>query len=173
MGRNMRSAPRLDVLALGALAAATLLGCATPAPGPADPAAVAQEYLDAGRLQMAVREVELAVRTHPRDTALRMRAARIHRVAENAERAIGHLEVALQLNPTDAEISIQLGQLEQQRENLADAYVAYRRAMELAPDDIRAATGLALTAEAMGFQTEAEQAYADWARIEREQGIAP
>jgi len=46
--------------------------------------------------------------------------------------------------------------------------VAYRRAAELAPDDIRAVSGLALTADTLGFEDEARVAYARWAELERE-----
>jgi Flp pilus assembly protein TadD len=46
--------------------------------------------------------------------------------------------------------------------------VAYRRAAEIAPDDVRAVSGLALTADTLGFEEEARVAYARWAELERE-----
>jgi cytochrome c-type biogenesis protein CcmH/NrfG len=65
---------------------------------------------------------------------------------------------------------LELGDLETRRDNAADAYVAYRRASELAPDEIRAVAGLALAAERLGFDAEAEAAYARWATLEAEGG---
>jgi cytochrome c-type biogenesis protein CcmH/NrfG len=79
--------------------------------------------------------------------------------------------VALQLAPDDPAVSVQLGELEQRRGNLPDAYVAYRRAAQLAPDNLEAVAGLALCAEALGFEAEANEAYARWAEIERERGV--
>ncbi|MBW1684523.1 MAG: tetratricopeptide repeat protein [Deltaproteobacteria bacterium] len=95
-------------------------------------------------------------------------AAHIQARAGRAPKAIGHLETAIQLAPSDADVWIQLAGLENGRENTADAYVAYRRAAELAPDDIRAVSGLALTADTLGFEDEARVAYARWAELERE-----
>jgi Flp pilus assembly protein TadD len=160
-----RRPPRWLPLALPILLA---LACAGPAHR--DPGAIAKAYLDAGRVDEAVREVELAVRTHPTDVALRRQAGRIQARAGDLERAVAHLEVALSIAPNDADVSIDLGELEQSRENTADAYVAFRRAQELAPDDIRAVQGLALSAEALGFSEEAADAYARWAELERQAG---
>jgi Flp pilus assembly protein TadD len=154
----------VPLLALGLLAA-----CA--GPGTRDPAALANASLAAGRVDDAVREIELAVRQRPRDPALRRQAAHIYTRADELERAVVHLEVALQLAPSDPEISVQLGTLEQRRGNLPDAYVAFRRAAELAPDDLRAVSGLALSAEALGFEEEAAASYARWAELERELGL--
>jgi Flp pilus assembly protein TadD len=145
------------------------VGCASPFQD--DPGAVAAAYAAAGRYQEAAREIELAVRARPRDPSLRRQAAQIQAQAGNLARAIGHLElVAVELAPADATAWIGLGELEKQRDNLADAYVAFRRAAELAPDDIRAVSGLALTADSLGFEEEAEAAYATWAELERQQG---
>ncbi|MBW2269484.1 MAG: hypothetical protein JRH16_12990 [Deltaproteobacteria bacterium] len=142
------------------------LGCGTPARR--DPGAVAAAYAAAGRYDDAAREIDLAVRGHPRDVPLRLRAAEIHAQADQAERAIDHLEIVVnQLAPQDAAAWVQLADLERQRENVTDAYVAYRRAAELAPDDIRAVSGLALTADSLGFDDEARDAYARWAELER------
>jgi Flp pilus assembly protein TadD len=153
-------------LVLG-LACAT--SCASPLQG--DPSAVADAYVAAGRYQEASREIELAVRARPRDPSLRRKAAQIQVQAGNLARAVGHLElVAVDLAPFDAAAWIELGEIEKQRDNLADAYVAFRRAAELAPDDIRAVSGLALTADSLGFEEEAEEAYAAWAELERQQG---
>ena len=38
------------------------------------------------------------------------------------------------------------------------------------PDDIRAVSGLALTADSLGFAEEARIAYAHWAELERQAG---
>ena len=146
-------------------------GCQTGADGA--PPGVAQVYLDAGRFQDAAREAELEIRRQPDDPQLRILAARAHAGLGNTERAIEQLEVALDLAPRDPEVSILLGELEQGRENLPDAYVAFRRAADLAPDDIRAWSGLALSAEALGFEEEAAQAYERWAELEQAQGLAP
>jgi Flp pilus assembly protein TadD len=95
----------------------------------------------------------------------------MHARAGNLDRAIGHLEVALQLAPDDPTVSVQLGVLEQRRGNLPDAYVAFRRASQIDPENLEAVSGLALSAEALGFEEEANDAYARWAEIERERGI--
>ena len=144
------------------------VGCASPPPP--DPGAVAAAYAEAGRYDEAAREVDLAVRSHPRDPKLRKQAAQIHELAGNPGRAVGHLEAALQLAPSDPEIWITLGDIETQRDNTADAYVAYRRAAELAPREIRAVAGLALAADHLGFEEEAEAAYARWSALEAELG---
>jgi Flp pilus assembly protein TadD len=145
------------------------IGCASPPPP--DPGAVAAAYAEAGHYEEAAREIDLAVRSHPRDTQLRKQAAHIHERAGNMGRAVGHLEAALQLAPSDPEIWIALGDIETQRDNTADAYVAYRRAAELAPREIRAVAGLALAADNLGFEEEAEAAYARWAALEAELGV--
>ncbi|MEE9608723.1 MAG: tetratricopeptide repeat protein [Myxococcota bacterium] len=132
-----------------------------------DPGEIASAYASAGRYDDAAREIELAVRTHPRDAALHRQAAGIHERRGDTAQAIGHLEVAIQITPSDAELWIQLGELENSRENIADAYVAFRRATELAPDDVRAVSGLALSADNLGFDEEAEAAYARWTELER------
>jgi Flp pilus assembly protein TadD len=145
------------------------IGCASPSTP--QPGAVAATYADAGRYDEAAREVDIAVRAHPRDVTLRKQAAQIHEHAGNTGRAVGHLESALRLAPSDAQIWIVLGDIETRRDNAADAYVAYRRAAELAPDEIRAVSGLALAADHLGFEEEAEAAYARWAALEAELGI--
>ena len=126
----------------------------------------AEAYLDAGRLGEAAREIELAVRAHPDDPELRQTAARINAQAGYLDRAVGHLEEALEKAPRDPETSILLGEIEQRREKPGEAYVAFRRASKLAPEDPRAIGGLALTAEALGFDKEASDAYATWAEID-------
>ena len=147
------------------------LGCAS-SPGPLPgPGSVAAAYADAGRYEEAAREIDLVVRTYPRDVSLRMQAAQIHELAENAGKAVGHLEAALRLTPSDPRIWITLGDIETRRDNTADAYVAYRRAAELAPQEIRAVAGLALAADKLGFEEEAEAAYARWTALEQELGV--
>ncbi|MGH0031274.1 MAG: tetratricopeptide repeat protein [Myxococcota bacterium] len=158
----------LLALALAALCA----GCQTPADG-SDDETVAQVYLEAGRYQDAAREAELAIRREPENVDYRITGARAHAGLGHTQRAIDHLEVALGIAPGDPEISILLGEYEQGRENLPDAYVAFRRASKLAPDDIRAWSGLALSAEALGFEEEAADAYERWAVLEQEQGFIP
>jgi Flp pilus assembly protein TadD len=159
MDPGMTALRLFAALALLALAG----GCQSPA---RDPGAMARTYLEAGRDEDAIREIDIAVRARPRDPALRVEAAHISAEAGDTERAIQHLEVALSIAPRDAEVSILLGELERDRNNLPDAYVAFRRAAELAPDDIRAVSGLALSAEALGFEREASEAYAQWSRLE-------
>jgi tetratricopeptide (TPR) repeat protein len=133
------------------------------------PGALAERYAAAGRLDDAVREIDLAVRSHPRNAEVRMQASAIHRKAGHRSAAITHLEAAIQLAPGNAEVWLALGELENERENVADAYVAYRRAAELAPEEIRAVAGLALAADNLGFEDEARDAYARWAELERKQ----
>lgn len=154
------------------LGLACAVGCTFSLAG--DPGAAAEAHAQAGRYDEATREIELAVRSHPRDSALRRQAARIYSEGGNLGRALGHLEVvAVELAPGDAEAWIEIGELETQRGNIADAYVAFRRAAQLAPDDIRAVSGLALSADSLGFDAEAEAAYAAWAELEQRQNEAP
>jgi Flp pilus assembly protein TadD len=161
-------ARRLLPLAL-ALAAA---GCASVGT-PNDPAAIAGAYAKAGRFAEAAREIELAVRARPEDPALRREAARIEADAGNLALAVEHLEVAIRLAPGDAESWIALGEVENRRRNPPDAYVAFRRASELAPRDVRAVSGLALAADNLGFDEEADHAYARWAELESERTRRP
>ena len=153
------------------LALAAAVACAAPAPR--GPGAVAAEYAAQGRWAEASREIELAVRREPRDPELRRQAAAIYRETGQPTEAIRHLEASIQLTPADPEIWIALGDLEKGRENIQDAYVAYRRAAELAPDDLRAVSGLALTADSLGFEDEAEQAYERWSELERGDRVIP
>jgi Flp pilus assembly protein TadD len=155
------------------LAGLALLVAACASPPEPDPGAIARAYAAAGRHDEAAREIDVAVRAHPDDAELRKQAASIHAMAGDLPRAIGHLEVGIQAAPSDAELWVQLAQLEMQRENVADAYVAYRRAAALAPDDIRAVSGLALSADQLGFEEEASDAYARWAELERLQQQTP
>jgi len=169
MSRRLESAPALILAAC--LALPLLHGCASHGPG--EPQNPIETHLEAGRYLEAAREAESAVRRDPENVSLRVLAGRAHAGAGNLDRAVDQLELAHQLAPHDAEISILLGEIEQQRENVPDAYVAFRRATRLAPDDIRAWSGLALSAEALGFEGEAVDAYTRWAELEREQGLAP
>jgi tetratricopeptide (TPR) repeat protein len=166
----IRTSAVLALLGL-ALGLAPSLGCAPPPPPTTpilpDPGAVAETYAAAGRYDEAAREIDLAVRAHPRDATLRQQAARIHEHAGNTGKAVGHLEAALRLTPSDPQIWIELGDIETRRDNTADAYVAYRRAAELAPDEIRAVAGLALAADHLGFEEEAEAAYERWEALEK------
>lgn len=161
---------RTTWLPLLGLAALGLGACAK---GYQGPHAVAEVYLEAGRHEDAAREAEHELRRAPDDIALRKLAARAHAGAGNTDRAIEHLELALDAAPADAEVSILLGELEQERGNLPDAYVAFRRASQLGPDEIRAWSGLALSAEALGFEAEADTAYARWAQLEEQLDQAP
>jgi cytochrome c-type biogenesis protein CcmH/NrfG len=160
----IRTNARLPALLL----LASTVGCIHP--GPPDPGAVAAAYAQAGQYREAAREIDIAVRSHPHSVALRRQAATIHDKAGNPTSAVGHLEAALQMTPSDEGVWLELGDLETRRDNAADAYVAYRRASELAPDEIRAVAGLALAAERLGFDAEAEAAYARWATLEAEGG---
>ena len=145
------------------LLASATLACASL--GVRDPAGIARAYAEAERYDEAAREIEIAVRQHPQDVELRIEAARILGDAEQVPAAIAHLDVALERAPGNPEVSILLGQLEQGRDNAADAYVCFRRAAALAPSDVRAISGLAITAEALGFDSEAELAYERWVEL--------
>jgi len=158
-------------IVIGMLALAVCFGCMNSPPTAPDPGAVAMAYADAGRYIEAGREIDLAVRTHPKNLELRRQAAEIHRKAGNTGKAVGHLEAALQLDPADAQAWLALAEIEKGRENLADAYVAFRRAAELDPQSLRAVSGLALSADELGFAEEAEDAYAHWAALEKELGV--
>jgi tetratricopeptide (TPR) repeat protein len=168
----MRTRLLRSAIALG-LGLVTLSAVGCQSPGGDATQSVAQVYLDAKRYQDAAREAEQDIRRDPQDPQLRILAARAHAGLGNMDRAIEHLEVALDLVPGDPEVSILLGEMEQGRENLPDAYVAFRRAAKLAPDEIRAWSGLALSAEALGFSEEAAKAYERWAELEQEQGFVP
>jgi predicted Zn-dependent protease len=156
-------------LAISIFGLCSLFACAGPSTAPA-PGDIATAYQSAGRLQEASREIELAIRVRPGDIALRRQAAQIYIEANRADRAIEHLESASQLAPRDGALWIDLAEIERARENTADAYVAYRRAATLAPTDLRAISGLALTAENLGFSEEASAAYAKWAELESSLG---
>jgi len=168
--RNDRRWVRTRIPALlCAVATSGLLGaCATPPEEP-DPGAVAAAYFEAGRLDEAAREIELAVRANHRNPALLKQAAEIQSAVGNSAKAVGHLESAVAIRPSDPELWIMLATVEADRENTADAYVAFRRAAELAPEDIRAVSGLALAADKLGFEEEAETAYARWTQLENAQ----
>ena len=163
--RNRRLQKAVALGLCGALLG--LAACQSPADSGSE--SVAEVYLAAKRYQDAAREAEHAIRRDPRDPHMRRVAAEAHAGLGNLDRAIEHLEVALDLVPGDAEVSILLGEMEQRRENLSDAYVAFRRATKLAPDEIRAWSGLALSAEALGFTEEAAKAYERWAELEQQQ----
>jgi Flp pilus assembly protein TadD len=142
-----------------------LIGCAGAERLTAAPGDIAAAYQSAGRLQEASREIELAIRVRPRDVSLRRQAAQIYVDAKRSDRAVQHLEAALQIAPRDGSIWIDLAEIERDRENIPDAYVAFRRASMLAPTDLRAISGLALSAENLGFSEEASDAYARWAEL--------
>ena len=151
-----------------ALALSIAAGCATRETAN-DPAAIAMAYSAAGRHAEAAREIELALRSHPEDAALRQSAARMLADAGDLEGAVEQAEVAIRLAPADPETWIALGELERRRGRPQEAYVAFRRAIERAPDDVRAVSGLALTADQLGFDEEADRAYAHWADLEQQQ----
>jgi len=155
----------------GCAALASALACTTSAPRTSHD--VASAYLEAGRYADAARESERLVRIQPRNLELRLLAAQAHEGTGDLERAMLHLEMAEEIAPTDGEAAVRIGLLEQGRARADDAYVAFRRATMLTPDDLRAWRGLALTAEALGFEAEAERAYARWAELERTQGEMP
>jgi len=152
--------------ALFVISLVCLFACAEPARSPA-PGDIAIAYQSAGRLQEASREIELAIRVRPRDISLRRLAARIYVEAEDSDRAIAHLESAIQFAPRDGGLWIDLAEIERDRQNIADAYVAFRRASTLEPTDVRAVSGLALSAENLGFSEEARAAYERWAELKR------
>jgi len=154
---------------LALVALALCCACATSSK-PKGPEQVAVAYLDAQRYPDAVRETEKLVRIEPRNADYRLLAARANEGVGDTERALRHLEMAEEIEPENAEPVILIGELEQRRDRPDEAYVAFRRATTLAPDELRAWRGLALTAEALGFDAEAERAYARWAQIEKAQG---
>lgn len=168
--RRWERTEKLRRVACAALALGLTVACASP---PAERSSVAEAYLEAGRYVDAAREADAAVRRQPDDVGLRLLAAEAHYGASSHERAIDHLEEAIEVAPGDPEIFVLLGEIEQSRENVEDAYVAFRRATQLDPDDIRGWSGLALSAEALGFEAEAADAYEEWAALEEEHGIEP
>jgi predicted Zn-dependent protease len=148
------------------------LACAG-TPGSPLPGDIAATYTNAGRHDEASREIELAIRTHPEDVSLRRQAAQIYTQMGRTDRAIGHLESAIELTPRDESLWIELADLELGRKNVADAYVAYRAAAKLEPTNLRAVSGLAITAEDLGFAEESRAARARWAELERRLGPVP
>ena len=148
----------------------TSLACASP-PSPPAPGDIAAQYAAMGSFAQAAREIDLAVRARPRDLALRRQAARLHDRAGNTDDAIAHLEAALSFALYDVTILLELADRERDRDNVADAYVAYRRASTLEPNDLRAVTGLARSADALGFTEEARAASDRSAQLERELGV--
>ena len=167
MSHRKSRSTRLAVAAL-----ALCCACASTS-RPKGPEQIALAYLDAQRYPDALRESEKLVRMEPRNVEYLLIAARANEGVGDPERALRHLEMASELAPENAEPVILIGELEQQRDRPDDAYVAFRRATTLAPDELRAWRGLALTAEALGFDAEAERAYARWAEIEKAQGKTP
>jgi tetratricopeptide (TPR) repeat protein len=155
-----------------ALAALALLCACASSSKPKGPEQFAVAYLEAERYPDALRESEKLVRIEPHNVDYRLLAARANEGVGDTERALRHLEMAAEIAPDDAEPVIQIGELEQRRDRPDDAYVAFRRATTLAPEELRAWRGLALTAEALGFDAEAERAYARWAQLEKAQGEA-
>jgi tetratricopeptide (TPR) repeat protein len=147
------------------------LACAPKPPPKASPGALAEQYLEQGNALEAVRESERLVRANPKNAELRMVAARANQAQGDLDRALVHLEAAAELDPANGEAMIRIGEIEQQRQNMDPAYIAFRSAIRLAPDDVRAWKGMALTAEALGFEAEAEKAYARWAELEKAQGL--
>jgi tetratricopeptide (TPR) repeat protein len=157
---------RMHRFALSIISLGFLFACAAPRTS-SPPGDIAAAYQSAGRLQEASREIELAVRVRPRDISLRRQAAQIYIDADDSNRAIQHLETAIQLTPRDGTLWLELAEIERDRQNIADAYVAFRRASSLAPTDIRAVSGLALSAENLGFVEEASDAFARWAELKQ------
>jgi predicted Zn-dependent protease len=148
------------------------LACATPPSTPL-PGDIAATYTKVGRLDEASREIEIAIRTHPKDVSLRRQAVQIYAQNDHTDQAIGHLESAIQLTPRDESLWVELADLELARENVADAYVAYRAAAKLEPTNLRAVSGLATTAEDLGFTEESRAARSRWAELERILGPVP
>ena len=191
----IRSIPCTTLLAPLLAAAARATGCISSKPP--DPGAAAAALAKQGRYDEAAREINLAVRSHRRSVALRRQAADIHAAAGNINTAVGHLDEAREIidanrkaledrergtgrsYPKEHErltrreygVWMTIAELETERGNTSDAYVAYRNAVRLAPDDIGAVSGLALAAERIGFDEEAEAAYARWSELERLQGV--
>ncbi len=140
-------------------------------PGEPAPGDLAAQYAAMGSFDEAAREIDLAVRARPRDLTLRRQAAQLHNRAGNTQRAVDHLEAAIRLAPNDWTIWLELAEREQDRANVADAYVAYRRASLLEPNDLRAVSGLARSADNLGFAEEAQSARDRRQQLERELGI--
>ncbi len=155
--------PRPAALALALCLALT--SCRTLVP---DPLASARAALAEGRRADAAAAVESALHEDPRNADLRREAAEILAAAGERDRAVDQLEAAVQWAPDDPSLWIALGELERDRGHLADAYGAFRRAAQLDPDDLRAVSGWALAAEALGLREEADRAYARWAELEGE-----
>jgi tetratricopeptide (TPR) repeat protein len=148
-----------------------LWACSSPPKQPAGPGALVETYLEQGNTLEAVRESERLVRANPKNAELRLVAARANEAQGDLDRAMTHLGVAEELDPSSGEAVIRMGEIDQKRERMDDAYVSFRRAIRVAPNDVRAWKGMALTAEALGFDAEAEKAYTRWAELEKEQGL--
>jgi tetratricopeptide (TPR) repeat protein len=157
------------VLLVACVAAAA--ACESKPPPKPSPGALVEQYLAQGNRLEAMRESERLVRANPRNAELRMVAARANEAQGDLDRAMEHLAVAEELDPTNGEAVIRMGEIDQKRNRMDDAYISFRRAISVAPNDVRAWKGMAMTAEALGFDAEAEKAYTRWAELEKAQGL--
>jgi tetratricopeptide (TPR) repeat protein len=164
-----RSRRGFAVLLVASLA--TAVACAAKPPPKPNPGALAEQYLAQGDKLEAMRESERLVRANPKNAELRLVAAEMNEANGDLDRALLHLEAAAELDPSSGEAVIRIGEIEQRRQRMDPAYIAFRRAIRVAPDDVRAWKGMAMTAEALGFEAEAEKAYTRWAELEKAQGL--
>jgi tetratricopeptide (TPR) repeat protein len=104
---------------------------------------IARQLALQGNTEQALRQIQQAVRKHPRDVGLHLLAARLLNRARRHRDANAELKVAMQLDPENAELQLAaaqvlnaLGEPESERTHLQNA-------IRLAPDDSRAYLGLA------------------------------
>jgi cytochrome c-type biogenesis protein CcmH/NrfG len=143
--------PLVVALAIG-------LGCAGWQAQPQDPGAAAAAYAAQGRLAEAVREAEIALRTHPRDVRLLRQTADLYLRIGAPAKAASALEAATRAAPADVDVWLAYAEVETGRGMVDSAYVAYRQAVRLAPENRRALAGFAGAAERAGILDEAKQA---------------
>lgn len=95
-----------------------------------------------GKLEMAVKVLETALRFNPQDVRLLVTLGAALQENGEAARAVEILQRAVSLHPESFEASFNLGNALERVSRLADAEAAYRRALAVRPDDSDARTNL-------------------------------
>lgn len=96
-----------------------------------------------GNADAALRQVQQAVRKHPRDVGLHLLAARLLHGAGRNREANAELKVAMQLDPENAELQLAAAQVLNALGEPQSERTYLQNAIRLAPDDSRAYLGLA------------------------------
>lgn len=116
---------------------------------------LADVYLQSGRVNEAVLEMESVLKQNSKDLNARRILGRMYtrllsdqrsnRIDKNfLKKALEQFQKIVELAPDDTESWLMLGRLQKVDDNNAEAEAAYRKALELAPDNEDAMTGLAM-----------------------------